>query len=259
MPDKDILALDRYQLLARVLHDVHMVSTQSIILDQSLNAPIIPLIDSSPSKLELNSLSLVDATILLAQKEESITQAIALVKTGKMGEIMPIVRKLSARNVAAIALDFTPLALTLPYGSNSWRPKTKEDLAELRAAAGCPVWAYGIASPQDAIVAMEASLEAIVVHSGVAQHLQGPATIDIFPEVFDSVAGMIDIYAGGPIRHGIDIFRYLAVGADAVIVHTDRPLANLNAELEYAMRLTACETLSDINYEAIFAPLFEEG
>ncbi len=258
MLERDIAALESYQLIPRVLHDVHEVSTQTHVLSQSLSAPIIPLIKTNTSKLELSSLSLVDADLLLEQTSMSLEIAIPLLKPDKMGSLMPKVRKLAARNIAALALDFTQLAETPPFGNQVWKPKTREDLAELRAAAGCPLWIYGIASSADAVVAMEAGLEAIIVHSGAGLYLEGPAAIEIFPEVFDTVAGMIDVYAGGPVRNGIDIFRYLAVGAEAVIVDTDRPLANLQAELEYAMRLTACETLADIGYEAIFAPMFEE-
>lgn len=258
MPERDIAALESYQLIARVLHDVHEVTTQTEVLGQTLTAPIIPLIETSAAKLELQSLSLVDADLLLSQTAVVLDRAIPLLKPDKMGSLMPKVRKLAARNSPALALDFTQLAETPPYGNQVWKPKTREDLAELRAAAGCPLWLYGITSAADAVVAMEAGLEAIVVHSGAGFYLEGPATIEIFPEVFDTVAGMIDVYAGGPVRNGIDVFRYLAVGAEAVIVDSDRPLPNLQAELEYAMRLTACETLADIGYEAIFAPMFEE-
>ncbi|MBS3933267.1 MAG: hypothetical protein KGZ35_02840, partial [Truepera sp.] len=71
--------------------------------------------------------------------------------------------------------------------------------------------------------------------------------------------GTVAVYAGGPVQSGIDIFRYLAVGAEAVVVVSDRSLASLQAELAYAMRLTGCATLADISYDAIFAPLFSES
>lgn len=256
MPERDIAALASYGLIPKLLHDVHEVNTHISLLDKALSAPIVPLVEVGTT---LESLSLVSADLILEQAESfAFDKAIALVKTQRMGELMPKVRKLAARNVPALALDFSVLAETPPYGVNDWRPKTREDLAELGAAAGCPVWLYGVCSPKDAEVAAEAGLEAIIVHSGAGYYMDGPATIDIFPEVFDAVAGMISIYAGGPVRSGIDVFRYLAVGAEAVIVDSDRSLANLQAELSYAMRLTGCETLADISYEAIFAPLFKE-
>jgi 4-hydroxymandelate oxidase len=256
MSERDIAALSAYQLIPRVLHDVHEVDTRCTVLGRDLSFPMIPLLETVGHKLE--TLSLLEAHLLLDDQTLEVAHTIPLLKTEKMGDLMPKIRKLAARGVPALALDFTVLADTPPFGSNTWKPKTREDLAEIRAASGCPIWLYGICSPDDAELAMEAGLEAIVVHSGAGFYLDGPATIDIFPEVFDAVAGMMSVYAGGVVRSGIDIFRYLAVGAEAVIVDSDRSLANLQAELSYTMRLTGCENLTAIDYETIFAPLFKE-
>ena len=255
VPDRDLAALESYQLIPRVLHDVHEVDLSVTVLEQLLASPVVPLVEGGLNALE--TLSLVRAELLAAEKG-LLEHTVPLLKTEKMGELMPKVRRLAAQGAPALALDFTVLADTAPYGTNPWRPKTREDLAELRAAAGCPIWLYGVVSPADALLAAEAGLEGIVVHSGAGFYLNGPATIEVFPEVLDAVAGMISVYAGGPVRSGIDVFRYLAVGAEAVIVESDRARANLESELAYAMRLTGCETVADIGYEAIFAPLFGE-
>ena len=172
-----------------------------------------------------------------------------------MGVLMPKIKKLATKKVPALALDITKLAQTKSFGSDYYS-RTREDLAEIRAAANCPVWVYGIASPQDAEVVAESGLEAIIVNSDAFKWLGAPSTIEIFPEIFDAVAGTVAIYAGGPVRHGIDVFRYLAVGAEAIAISSDRLLVNIKAELEYAMHLTGCKTLADIDYETIYAPLF---
>ena len=256
--DRDISALASYQLVPRLLHDVHELSSSLELLGQTLDAPVIPLLEGS-SRPELDSLSVVQAEHVLAQSEGfDYSCVVPLLKSEKMGQLMPKVRKLAAKNVPALALDLSVLGETPPFGENEWRPKTREDLAELAAAAGCPFWLYGILSPADAEIAAEAGLDALVVSAGAGYYLDGPATVDIFPEIFDTAAGMISVYAGGPVRSGVDIFKYLAVGAEAVVVDSDRSLANLTAELHYAMRLTGCETLADIGYDSIFAPLFSE-
>lgn len=260
MSERDIDALQSYGLVPKLLHDIHTVDPSTRLLDRDCGSPILPLIEGMTAHAapSLSTLSLVEADMLEGEGALSLDLVIPLLKPRKMGELMPKVRTLTARGVRALALDLTVLADTPPYGSESWRPKTREDLAELRAAAGCPLWLYGVCSPADAEIAVEAGLEAIVVQAGAGFYLGGPATIDIFPDVFDTVAGMTAIYAGGSVRSGVDVFRYLAVGAEAVVVDTDRSLVNLQAELEYAMRLTGCGTLADISYEAIFAPLFGE-
>lgn len=260
MPERDLAALDSYQLTPRLLHHVEQVSAHCRILERDWTSPIIPLIDVPLTLSDTSaSLVLVSAEVLLEHPEMLDHQlSIPLLKPQKMGVLMPQVRELVAKGVPALTLDLTPLADTPPFGAQRWRPRTREDLAELRAAAGVPVWLYGVCSIADAEVAGEAGLEAIVVNSAAGTYINGPASAEVFPEIFDAVAGTLAVYAGGPVRSGIDVFRYLAIGAEAVVVESDRALGGLQAELEYAMRLTGCETLADIGYEAIFAPLFKE-
>lgn len=252
MLERDLAALDSYQLLPKLLHDVRQVDTSCTLLGRACGVPILPLRKAPAPHEPVESLSLVEASL------EPSPHCIPLLGAEKMGYLMPKVRQLSAAGVPAVALDLSTLAETPPFGRQEWRPRTREDLAELRAAAGCPLLLYGIGSPTDAEVATEAGIDAIVVDSGASVYLGGPATAEIFPDILDTVAGMLAVYAGGPVRGGIDIFRYLALGAEAVVTPSDRPLTNLQAELAYAMRLTGCQTLADIGYEAIFEPLFKE-
>lgn len=257
MADRDIAALESCQLIPRLLHDVHEVDSHLELLDLDLGSPVIPLVEAGHPPVKA-PLSVVDAEALLARSEGfSSDTVLPLLKSERMGDMMPKVRRLASLSVPAVALDVGSLADTPPYGGHDWRPRSREDLAELAAAAGCPLWLYGVMSPADAEIAAEAGLAGLVVHSGAGYYLGGPAALEVLPEVIDAVAGMIGIYAGGPVRSGIDVFRYLAVGAEAVVVDSDRALANLEAELHYAMRLTGCATLHSIGYEAIFAPLLE--
>ncbi len=260
MTDRDIAALESFQLVPRLLHNVERPNTLCSLLGGERSTPIVPLVEAGGVGLGIPTLSLIDADMLLAHRDSvDFRHVVPLLKCDKMGVLMPQVRKLAALGSPGFALDLTVLADTPPYGARGWRPKSREELAELRAAAGLPLWLYGVGSVADANVATEAGLEGIVVNTDAALYLGGPATIDIFPDIFDAVAGTIAVYAGGPVRSGLDVFRYLAVGAEAVIVDSDRALANVQAELEYAMRLTGCETLADIGYEAVFAPLFGEA
>jgi 4-hydroxymandelate oxidase len=258
MSQREFAALDGYQLVPRLLHGVERADTSVEVLERPQPAPILPRYGALHPPTGLGGLSLVAAELLDTGTLEA-SQAIPLISSGKMGQLVPQVRKLQALGVPAMALDLTLLAETPPYGPNEWRPRSKEDLAELRAAAGVPFWLYGVLSPADAELAMEAGLEAVVVHSGAGRYLNGPAAITILPDIFDAVAGMMSVYAGGPVRDGIDVFRYLAVGAEAVVAESDRALGRLAAELEYAMRLTGCETVADIGYETVFEPLFGES
>lgn len=255
VPEPDFAALDTFQLIPRLLHGVSTPDTRKQLLGRNLAAPLLPLADFPDDRAD--TLSLVGAEVLLGLGGENAA-SLAVLKPEKMGELMPKVRKLAARGVPGFVIDLTLLAESAPYGDLEWHPRTREDLAELRAAAGVPLWLYGVSSVSDAEVASEAGLEGVVVNTGAGVFLGAPATAEVFPDIFDAVAGTIAVYAGGVVRHGVDVFRYLALGAEAVVVDTDRSALNLRAELAYAMRLTGCQTLADISYEAIFAPLFSE-
>jgi 4-hydroxymandelate oxidase len=255
VPEHDFAALDSYQLIPRVLHGVLEPDTHTSLLGRDLAAPLLPLLDAPEGGAE--TLGLLDADALL-RHEGDLDALLPLLKPEKMGLLMPKVKKLAARGVPGFVLDLTALAESPPYGGLEWHPRSREDLAELRAAAGVPLWLYGVSSVSDAEVASEAGLEGVVVNTGAGVFLGAPATAEVFPDIFDAVAGTISVYAGGAVRSGVDVFRYLALGAEAVLVDSDRSLHNLRAELAYAMRLTGCATLADISYEAIFAPLFSE-
>lgn len=258
MSNLEAAALDAHSLIPRLLQGLHDVDTRCELLGHALTSPILPLVMGQGTP-PAGAFCIADAEVLLADPPPFDPQrTLARLEPERMGVLMPKVRKLAARGVPGLVLDLTVLADTPPFGVGAWHARTREDVAELRGAAGCPVWIYGVAGPSDAEVAAEAGLEGVVVHTGAARHLGGPAAIDVLPEVIDAVAGMIGIYAGGAVRHGIDVFRYLAVGAEAVVVASDRHLENLEAELRYAMRLTGCATLTDISYESIFVPLFGE-
>jgi isopentenyl diphosphate isomerase/L-lactate dehydrogenase-like FMN-dependent dehydrogenase len=252
--DRDLESLEHYQLVPRLLHDVVDVDSACTLLGRRLASPILPRL-AADAHAE-GGLALVDAARVV---DAGTPWAVPIVRSIKMGALMPEIRRLTALDVPAIVLDVSRLGDSGPYGDEPWRPRTREDLAELAAAAGRPVWLYGIASPADATVAAEAGLDAVVVHGGAGRHLRGPATIDALPDIVDAVGGMLGVFAGGPVASGIDVYRYLAVGAEAVVVESDRSLHALEAELHYAMRLTGCSLLSDIGYDAIFAPLFGDA
>lgn len=259
MPDRDSLALDAYQLIPRVLHHVGEPDLATVVLGRGVD---VPLLERTPVTAGASNrsgvLRIVDSEALRQGGDVGAADAVAVMAPRKMAELVPEVRRLVDLGVAAIGLDLAPLADVSPFGKVDFRPRTREDLAELRAAAGRPLWLFGVGGGADAEVAAEAGVEGIVVSRAVGRRIGAPAVIDILPEVLDAVAGMLTIAAGGHVRDGADVLRYLAVGAELVIVDGERPLPALAAELAYAMRLTGCATLADVSYDILFAPLFSE-
>ncbi len=140
------------------------------------------------------------------------------------------------------------------------------DLAWLKSLTTLPVLAKGIMTAEDARLAIEAGIDGIIVsnHGGRVLDSQ-PATITVLPEIAEAVAGRTPILLDGGIRRGSDIFKALALGANAVLI--GRPYVHglaaagsigvshviqiLRAELEVTMALTACTTLEQIGGHAI--------
>ena len=70
-----------------------------------------------------------------------------------------------------------------------------------------------------ALKAKEAGAAAIVVsnHGGRVQD-QCPSTAEVLPEIVEAVGGSMKILVDGGIRSGVDVFKALAMGADAVLI-----------------------------------------
>ena len=77
------------------------------------------------------------------------------------------------------------------------------------------VWVKGIATAEDAHLAVQHGVSGIVVSNHGGRQLNGAlATIDALPEVVEAVHGRIPVHVDGGIRHGTDVFKALALGAD---------------------------------------------
>jgi isopentenyl diphosphate isomerase/L-lactate dehydrogenase-like FMN-dependent dehydrogenase len=251
-PD-DLTALAHIALLPRTLRAVHEPDLGCDLLGRRWPSPILrrtrtPIADP-------DALSLVDAGNL----SQPAPGVIPVLANERMGQLMPEVRRLAALALPALVLDLSPLALAPPFGTIPWHPRSREELAEIVAAAGRPLWLAGVASAEDAAAAAEAGVEAVIVDGSLGRTLAGPATAEILPEVVDAVAGVTRVYAAGEVGSGIDVLRLLALGAEAVVVGGDRSSAALTEELRYGMRLTGCASLRDVGYDIVFAPLFEDA
>ncbi len=116
---------------------------------------------------------------------------------------------------------------TMQLRSAATSHKSLAELRELRAASHLPMVVKGVMTERDAAVAIEAGASAIVVsnHGGrVADGMPGVARV--LPQIASFVrdqAPHVQVLADGGVRSGADIFRMLALGAEAVLV--GRPIA----------------------------------
>jgi (S)-2-hydroxy-acid oxidase len=74
-------------------------------------------------------------------------------------------------------------------------------------------------APEDAQLAIEHGVDAIVVSNHGGRQLDcAPSTIQALPEIVAAVRGRIPVILDGGIRHGSDVFKALALGADFVLI-----------------------------------------
>lgn len=152
------------------------------------------------------------------------------VPTIKPWSVEEIKRKISIAEdagVFAIASDIDGSGLTMLKKSNTpVAPKSIADLKELVSSTELPLIIKGIMTAKGAQKVAEAGAYGIVVSNHGGRVLdQTPATIEVLPEIVEAVGGKIKIFIDGGIRSGLDIFKCLALGADAVLIA--RPFATM--------------------------------
>jgi 4-hydroxymandelate oxidase len=98
--------------------------------------------------------------------------------------------------------------------SVTWR-----DLEWIASESGMPVLLKGILTREDATLAIEHGIAAIIVSNHGGRQLDGvAAALDALPEVVEAVAGRCEVYVDGGIRRGTDVLKALALGARATLV-----------------------------------------
>lgn len=89
----------------------------------------------------------------------------------------------------------------------------------LREVTPMKIILKGVMTEEDAELGVKHGADAIVVSNhGGRQLNESPATIEALPSITAAVKGKIPILFDGGVRHGCDVFKALALGADLVLV-----------------------------------------
>lgn len=143
---------------------------------------------------------------------------------------------------------------------------TWEFVDRLKEASSMKVVVKGIVTAEDATDAVRHGVDAVYVsnHGGRAE-ASGWGALDSLPEVVSAVDGKVPVLVDSGFRRGTDIFKGLAMGADAVCIGraylwglaafgqagVERVLEILNRELAMVMGQMGAATLSDIGPQHI--------
>ena len=174
---------------------------------------------------------------------------------------------LNESGIFAAAMDIDGAGLPFLKAMNpNAGSKSVEEMNEIIKYAKIPFIVKGIMTVSGALKAVEAGADAIVVsnHGG---RVQGgvPATAEVLAEIAEAVKGKTRIIVDGGIRSGVDIFRALALGAEAVLI--GRPVLTaiygggeegfkvymdkIVGELKSTMTMCGTATLKDIDRSKI--------
>ncbi|GAA4751974.1 alpha-hydroxy-acid oxidizing protein [Gordonia alkaliphila] len=141
-----------------------------------------------------------------------------------------------------------------------------DDIASLREKTSLPIVLKGILHPDDARQAVDLGVDGIIVSNHGGRQVDGSiSSTDALVDIADAVAGKTKILADSGFYTGADVFKALALGADAVCI--GRPhmyglalngadgareaVANIIAELDLTLGLTGHTDVAHLDRSAL--------
>jgi 4-hydroxymandelate oxidase len=148
----------------------------------------------------------------------------------------------------------------------AFTPPTWEHVDWLRETTALPIVLKGVMHPEDARLALERGVDALVVSNHGGRQLDAvPAAVDLLAPIADVVGASVPLVLDGGIRRGTDVVKACALGASAVAI--GRPvlwglaaageagvaavLALLGDELRRALALCGCSSSGDLRRDLV--------
>lgn len=204
----------------------------------------------------------------LKKLKEYNGEGIAFIKPWENSNVIKKIKMAEEAGAFAVGMDIDAAGLiTLALHGKPVGPKTVEEIKEIVKSSNVPFILKGIMTVEDAELAVEAGVDAIVVSNHGGRVLdQTPGVSEVLPKIAEKVKGKVKILADGGVRTGVDVLKMIALGADAVLI--GRPFVitsfggqaegvkeyinKIKGELKSAMVLTGCNSISDIDSRIIY-------
>ncbi|MGL6107425.1 alpha-hydroxy-acid oxidizing protein [Romboutsia sp.] len=200
--------------------------------------------------------------------KENDGNGIVFIKPWENENIIKKIKLAEEAGAFAVGVDIDACGLvTLSLHGKNVQPKNIDAIRELTESTKLPFILKGIMTPEDALMAVEAGVDAIVVSNHGGRVLDcTPGAADVLPKIAEAVKGRVTILVDGGIRTGVDVLKIIGLGAEAVLV--GRPFVSasfggqtegvelyvnkLKNELSSTMILTGCQTVKDIDSKVIY-------
>ena len=223
-------------------------------------------------------------TAVAGMRERDIRNGAKELLSGNLREILPFVRQLftKPRWLAAFLADgglmkfanviipgkgpmlYADVTTALEQAVVSW-----QDLSWIRDAWSGPIIIKGVHTGGDALRAVDAGANALVVSNHGGRQLDGVApTLQMLPEVLSAVGDRVEVLLDGGIRRGSDIVKALCLGARAVLtgrayayglgaageVGVTRAIEILRTDLIRTLKLLGCASIAHLDRSFIDFP-----
>ncbi|MBN0988735.1 alpha-hydroxy acid oxidase [Amphritea pacifica] len=146
---------------------------------------------------------------------------------------------------------------------------TLQQLQQLIDESPVPVIIKGVLHPEDAGLLQQSGAAGIIVSNHGGRTLDGaPASLSVLPAIRTTVGDQYPLLFDSGIRSGSDVFKAIALGADAVLIGrlqlyalsvagalgVAHMIKLLREELELCMAMSGCATLADIRATELHKP-----
>lgn len=232
----------------------------SSVIDGCVQAGIYPMVGDTA----------VDAFLMtnLEVLKKYNGNGIVFIKPWENENIINKIKLAEKAGAFAVGVDIDACGLiTLALHGKPVMPKGVEEIKELVSSTKLPFILKGIMTVDEAILAVEAGVDAIVVSNHGGRVLdQTPGTADVLEDIAKAVKGKVKILVDGGVRSGVDILKMLALGADGALI--GRPfvtasfggkvegvktyIEELKSDLKSSMVLTGCKNIKDIDSRILY-------